>query len=202
MKSPVHLRGRRPARLAMCGGLVLGAGVVAAACGTTASGTAGGSSHAASPAAAGASSATSTSSGVTVGARAVAGFGTVLVNGQGRTLYLLTSEKGGKVTCTDASGCTKIWPDTELPRGVTAAKAGSGVNASLLGTVTTADGARYVTYNHWPLYTYAGDSAAGQAHGEGIVSFGGTWYLLNTAGNPVTRHGSSASTPASGGYGY
>ena len=38
---------------------------------------------------------------MTVKAAMVPGVGTVLVNGDGRTLYLLTSEKGGKLTCTD-----------------------------------------------------------------------------------------------------
>ncbi len=133
----------------------------------------------------------------------VPGVGTVLVNGQGRTLYLLNSEKGGKITCTDANGCTKIWPDTELPKGMTAAKAGSGVQASLLGTVKGDNGALYVTYNGWPLYTFSGDSGSGAAHGQGITSFGGTWYALTSSGNAAT--GQAASSPSSGGgggYGY
>jgi predicted lipoprotein with Yx(FWY)xxD motif len=112
---------------------------------------------------------------------------------------MLTSEKGGKITCTDASGCTKVWPDTELPKGVTAAKAGSGIRASLLGTVKDDAGSLYVTYNHWPLYTFSGDSGPGQAKGEGITNFGGTWYVLNMAGAPVTSR--LASSPSAGGGG-
>lgn len=197
MKSTAFLR-RRPVRLTMSCGLVLGAGVVAAACGTTSPGTSTGASAHSAVASAG----TGAQAGVTISARNVPGFGTVLVNGKGRTLYLLSSEKSGKVTCTDATGCTRIWPATELRKGVAAAKAGNGVDAALLGTVDS-DGARYVTYNHHPLYTYVGDTAAGQASGEGIVSFGGPWYVLNTAGNAVTHRASSAaSSPASGGYGY
>jgi hypothetical protein len=59
---------------------------------------------------------------------------------------VLTSEQGGKTTCTKASGCTKFWPETLLASGVTAAKVGSGVQASMLGTVTDASGthARFV----------------------------------------------------------
>jgi predicted lipoprotein with Yx(FWY)xxD motif len=121
-----------------------------------------------------------------ISAAKVAGFGTVLVNGQGRTLYLLTSEKGGKLTCTDDNGCTNVWPDTELPKGVTAAKAGAGIQASLLGTVKSSSGSLYVTYGGYPLYTYSGDTASGQANGEGITSFGGTWYVVNVSGSPVT----------------
>jgi predicted lipoprotein with Yx(FWY)xxD motif len=144
-----------------------------------------------------------------VSAKNVPGVGTVLVNGKGQTLYLLTSEKGGKITCTASNGCLQVWPETNLPSGATAAKAGPGVQSSLLGTVKDADGKAEVTYNGWPLYTFSGDSgAAGVAHGQGLTSFGGTWYVLNAAGNPVT--GQAGSSPASsptkssgsGGYGY
>jgi predicted lipoprotein with Yx(FWY)xxD motif len=147
---------------------------------------------------------------VTVSTKNVSGVGTVLVNGKGQTLYLLTSEKGGKITCTASNGCTQVWPETTLPSGTTAAKAGPGVQSSLLGTVKGASGAMEVTYNGWPLYTFAGDSgAAGVAHGQAQTSFGGTWYVLNTAGNPVTAKATSAnsnsssnSSSGSGRYGY
>jgi predicted lipoprotein with Yx(FWY)xxD motif len=136
----------------------------------------------------------------------------VLVNGAGRVLYMLTSEKGGKITCTTSSGCIKFWPEINLPSGTTAAKAGAGVQQSLLGTVKGAAGTE-VTYNGWPLYTFVGDTAAGTAKGQGQVSFGGTWYVLNSAGNPVTAKVSSvsgssssssgsSSSGSSGGYGY
>src|SRR5262249_9003232 len=139
--------------------------------------------------------------GVTVSAANVTGVGTILVNGQGRTLYMLTSEKGGKITCTDDNGCTKVWPDTELPKGMTAATAGPGIQAPLLGTVKNPAGDLYVTYHGWPLSTYTGDSGPGQAHGEAITAFGGTWYVLNTAGNPITTNHSQPSS-GSGGNGY
>src|SRR5439155_9746983 len=95
---------------------------------------------------------------VTLSATDVAGLGTVLVNGDGRTMYLLNSEQGGKITCTDANGCTKVWPDTELPRGMTAGIAGNGVQAALLGTARGPSGAMYLTYGGWPLYTFSGDA--------------------------------------------
>jgi predicted lipoprotein with Yx(FWY)xxD motif len=183
-------------------GLISAATVVVAACGSsgsTASGSA--SSGASSSAAGGASSASSPSaasnagatSSLTISAKSVGGLGTVLVNQKGQTLYMLTSEKGSKITCTASSGCLHAWPETDLPSGATAAKAGSGVQSSLLGTVKGATGQMEVTYNGWPLYTFIGDSAAGQAKGQGLNNFGGTWYVLNTAGNPVTaKAGSSA----------
>ena len=127
--------------------------------------------------------------------------GTVLVNGQGQTLYMLTSEKGGKITCTQANGCTQAWPETLLANGATTAKAGSGVQSSLLGTVKDASGNLEVTYNHWPLYTFSGDPGPGVAKGQGLTSFGGTWYVLNGSGNPVTSS-QSGNASAGGGSGY
>ena len=191
---------RSVARRALYGGLVLGAAGTVAACGSSSpSGTAGSGSS-------GTPAGTATPAAVTISAKSVPGVGTVLVNGQGRTLYMLTSEKGGKITCTDDNGCTKVWPDTELPKGMTAATAGSGIQASLLGTVKDASGSLYVTYDHWPLYTFSGDAGTGVAHGQGITSFGGTWYVLNTSGTPVTsgqsQPGSSPSASGGGGYGY
>lgn len=196
---------RAPVRRVLYGGLILGSAATAAACGSSPPGT-----SASSPKASAGSPGAASSSALTISAKNVPGVGTVLVNGQGRTLYLLTSEKGGKITCTDANGCTKIWPDTELGKGMMAAKAGSGIEPSLLGTVKGEDGSLYITYNHWPLYTYAGDSAPGQAHGQGITSFGGTWYAVSTSGTPVAGMSHSGSSPAagggygsgSGGYGY
>ena len=164
-----------------------------AACGSSSpSGTAASSSS-------GAAAGTSPSAAVTISAKSVPGLGTVLVNGQGQTLYMLTSEKGGKITCTDDNGCTKVWPDTELPKGVTAATAGSGIQASLLGTVKDASGSLYVTYHNWPLYTFSGDSGPGTVKGQGITNFGGTWYVLSTSGNPVTSsHPQSGTSPSAG----
>lgn len=199
-------------------GVIFGAAVTVAACGSSAATSPSGSS---SPAAAGGASSAAASSGsasnagatssVTVSAKSVSGLGTVLVNQKGQTLYMLTSEKGGKITCTASNGCLHAWPEINLPSGAKAATAGSGVQSSLLGTVKGGAGKTEVTYNGWPLYTYFGDSAAGQANGQGISNFGGTWYVLNTAGNPVTSKAGSGgsgggSSPSSGsgggGYGY
>jgi predicted lipoprotein with Yx(FWY)xxD motif len=173
-----------------------------AACG---SGTSyGGSSAASSSSSSSQTSASGASKAdYTISAAAVPGVGTVLVNGSGMTLYVLSSEKGGRITCTDDNGCTKVWPDSELPSGVTQAIAGSGIDASKLGTVKDAAGGLYITYAGWPLYTFSGDSGPRQAHGQGITSFGGTWATLTVSGSPVTAAaGSGSTTSSSSGYGY
>ena len=181
-------------------GVIFGAAVTVAACGASATTSSSGSSPSAAASTGSASNAgAATSSAVTVSAKSVPGLGTVLVNQKGQTLYLLTSEKGGKITCTASNGCTQAWPEINLPSGGTAAEAGAGVQTSLLGTVKGASGKPEVTYNGWPLYTFSGDSgAAGVAHGEGLTSFGGTWYVLNASGNPVTKASSSPAGSGSG----
>ena len=163
--------------------LVMSAGLVLVACGNKASSSASGS-----PAPFSATGST------TVEAKSVSGVGTVLVAGNGRTLYLLTADSPGKSTCT-ASACTGVWPPLLLPAGASSPKAGTGATASLLGTATGSGGATQVTYKGWPLYMYSGDSGAGQANGEGISSFGGTWYAVSPSGQPVKTGGS----PAGGG---
>lgn len=157
----------------------LGSGLLVAACGGGGGSTSSGGANAA----------------FTVSAATVSGLGTALVNGNGQTFYILSSEQGGKITCTDDNGCTKVWPDTELPSGTTSPVAGSGVQSSLLSTEKSADGHLYVTYGGWPLYTYTGDSGPMQSHGQGINSFGGTWTAIDASGNPITS--GAKSTPSS-----
>lgn len=124
----------------------------------------------------------------------VGGLGKVLVNSAGRTLYLFTRDDHVKVTCTASSGCTGIWPLDKA--GKARPTAGPGVKASLLGTRSSSQGA-VVTYGGWPLYTYAGDTKAGQDKGEGISSFGGHWYAVDASGHAVEK-----ATGRSGGGGW
>ncbi|HET6793136.1 MAG TPA: hypothetical protein VFH45_01765 [Acidimicrobiales bacterium] len=208
-----HLsRQRRRPRIAIGGTIaVAGFGLVLSACGSSGSSGAVSSGSSQTPAKSASSSSGSGSSGssasnadVTFKTADVPGLGTVLVNGDGRTIYILTSEAGGKVTCTDANGCTKYWPDTELPSGMTQPVAGPGVDASKLGTTKGASGDLYSTYGGYPLYTFAGDSGPGQKNGQGIKSFGGVWEAMTPSGMPIAAAGAATSTtaPSSGGYGY
>jgi len=171
------------------GALGVAAALALAACSkSTTTGTASSPSASASQTA-------SADAAITVTTASLPGVGTVLVNGNGQTLYLLSSEQGGKITCTDDNGCTKVWPDTELPSGTTAGIAGTGIQASLLSTVKSADGKLYLTYNTFPLYTFSGDTKTGTAAGQGITSFGGTWSAITPAGVAATT-GSAPASPA------
>lgn len=136
------------------------------------------------------------------GTAKVAGLGTVVVDGRGRTVYILTTGGHANVPCTDTSGCTKVWPDLPLPSGTSAAKAGMGIKPSLLQAKKLSDGNTYPTYNRWLIYEYTGDSSAGQANGEGINSFGGTWYALSPSGQPIKSKSGGSGGSGVGGGGY
>lgn len=184
------------------------AAVGLAACGSSSSGgSAAVSSGGSSAPSTGGSSSSSPATSFT--AANVAGLGKVVVDARGRTVYILTAPGKKNVPCTDSSGCTAVWPDLPLPSGTSAATAGSGLKASLLGTKKLSDGETYPTYNGYLLYEYASDSAPGQARGQGIKSFGGTWWVLSPAGTPITSSGSSSSgssgsssSGSGGGYSY
>ena len=132
----------------------------------------------------------------TVHARDTGSLGTILVDARGHTLYLFEADTAGMSTCNGA--CASAWP----PLTVTGAPvAGSGVKADLLGTTQRAAGSAEVTYNSHPLYTFAGDSKAGDTHGQGLDNFGAKWFAMNPAGGTVTTSPSS-SGGGGGGYGY
>jgi predicted lipoprotein with Yx(FWY)xxD motif len=116
--------------------------------------------------------------------------GTILVNAQGRTLYMFEKDKGSKSAC--AGRCATFWPPlvtTGKP------KAGSGVKAPLLGTTRRTDGRLQVTYNKHPLYRFVQDTKAGQTKGEEANAFGGEWYAVSPKGAKVEKPSSG------GGYG-
>jgi len=115
----------------------------------------------------------------------VKGLGTVLVDGQGFTLYLFVPDKqSGTSTC--YGRCAQGWPPLLLPTGVTTPVAGPGVQASLLGTTRRTDGTTEVTYNKWPLYTWVTDSEPGEATGQDLNNLGGLWYVLSPDGKAIT----------------
>ena len=139
--------------------------------------------------------AASATSGGTVDT-ATTSLGKVIVSSAGRTLYLLTADSATSSSC--SASCVSVWPPLTVSGAPTA---GPGVESSKLGTITRADGTKQVTYAGHPLYTFAGDSTAGDVRGEAIHSFGGTWEALTPAGTPVTPPSSTTTTTAaSSGY--
>jgi len=107
---------------------------------------------------------------VTVSTATVPGVGTVLVDPSGHTLYTLTDANGTAVACTGT--CARVWPPLTVAAGAKV-KGSKGVK----GLGSTSD-THQVTAGGLPLYRFAGDTAAKQAHGQGISSFGGTWHVV------------------------
>jgi predicted lipoprotein with Yx(FWY)xxD motif len=118
-------------------------------------------------------------------------FGTILVSG--RTVYTL---KPSRVACT--AQCLTFWPPVLLPKGVTKAKAGSGVNATRLGTVKGKGGFRQVTYSGKRLYYFVQDTAPGQVNGN-LTDEWGKWSVVATAKATHPSSGGTATTSAGSG---
>jgi predicted lipoprotein with Yx(FWY)xxD motif len=121
------------------------------------------------------------------------GLGKILVDSQGRTLYLFQKDVGTTSMCSGA--CASNWPPL---RANGKATVGSGVNASLLGTTSRSDGSAQVTYNGHPLYLFAGDEKPGDTEGQGVDAFGAKWYVVSPAGNLISGTGANSG----GGIGY
>ena len=121
------------------------------------------------------------------------GLGKILVDSQGRTLYLWEKDSGTKSAC--SGGCAAAWPPLRASGKPTA---GGGAKASLLGTTPRSDGKPQVTYDGHPLYRYQGDSKPGDTTGQGSTGFGAPWYVLTPTGKDIT----TASTSSGGSNGY
>ncbi len=184
---PVGARRRRATKPVIVGLALAGGGLLAAACGASAS------THRAAPAPVPAPKpAVAVAAPTMVSTAPVGALGSVLVDSAGHTLYLFSADHQKTPTCATPS-CVTHWPPL-MAAGSAGAVAGPGVNASLLATVPAAGGGRQVTYNHFPLYTFAGDTAAGQANGQGVTAFGGTWSALTSAGQPAVTPTPAAPT--------
>jgi predicted lipoprotein with Yx(FWY)xxD motif len=196
MSAPVDGRNHRFGGWFLAGSVAAISAIGLAACGDNSS-----KSGSSSPAAATSASA---APGTSFSVADAPGLGKVVVDGRGHTVYVLTSGTQKNVPCDDASGCTKAWPDLALPSGTANASAGSGLDGSLLGTMKLASGETYPTYGGWLMYEFAGDKNNAEAHGQGISSFGGTWYALSASGTPITTAATTPTTAkkSGGGYGY
>jgi len=155
------------------------AALMIAACGSSASSSST-TSGAAAPASGGNTLKTTTIGGATV-----------LTNAKGFTVYWFGPDTATTSNCTGS--CATFWPPVKG-----SATAGPGVTGKL-ATITRSDGTTQATYNGHPLYTYKGDSAPGQAKGNGLNLSGGVWHEVTASGAAAPAPSQSTS---SGGYGY
>jgi predicted lipoprotein with Yx(FWY)xxD motif len=161
------------------------AALAVAACG-------GGGAATASPPPAPSKTATTPTQTATVGV-ANSRLGRILVDSTGRTLYLFKGDSDTSSACSGA--CAIAWPP--LRTGATPAVAG-GASTALVGTIPRSDGARQVTYNGHPLYTFVKDHKPGEVNGQGVTAFGAAWFAVSPAGNQISSrpkgHGSGSSS--------
>jgi predicted lipoprotein with Yx(FWY)xxD motif len=173
IKSLTRLEALRRPRLMLALPAAAAAVAVLAACGSS-----GGSSGSSSPVAASSSTLKT----------AKIGGATVLTNGKGFTLYSFAPDTSTKSNCNGA--CAKYWPPVKGPATA------SGVKGTF-ATIKRSNGSTQATFDGHPLYTYVGDTAPGQAKGNGLNLSGGVWHEVTTSGSAPSGGSSSGS---GGGY--
>ena len=104
-------------------------------------------------------------------------FGPILVDAEGKTLYMFKPDTAGESTCYD--DCEANWPPLVVTGDVTV---GEGLDAATFTTVARTDGSTQVKAGAWPLYYFANDAAAGDVNGQGQ---GDVWYVVSPAGEPI-----------------
>src|SRR4029077_1058348 len=95
--------------------------------------------------------------------------GWVLALSNGQVVYAYDKDpRGGPPACTGS--CAQVWPPVTGKPLASPADTGLGT----LGTVVTANGAKQITYNGSPLYTFKGAKALA-TKGNGV---GGVWHVV------------------------
>jgi predicted lipoprotein with Yx(FWY)xxD motif len=103
-------------------------------------------------------------------------FGTMLFDRRKQAIYIFQRDARNRTRC--YGECAEAWPPVHTkgrPR------AGKGVRASLLGTITRRDGRRQVTYAGQPLYYYAHERP-GQVLCHNVDLNGGLWWVVGPDG--------------------
>lgn len=131
----------------------------------------------------------------TVSAKNLGSAGNVLVNSSGQALYVNDQEKGGMVLC--KGGCVSIWKPLTVH---SAPKPGS--LGGKIGVLARGNGAKQVTFNGRPLYTFVEDQP-GKVTGDGAHdAFDGqqfSWHVVHANGSTTS---SGSSQPSNGFLGY
>jgi predicted lipoprotein with Yx(FWY)xxD motif len=103
--------------------------------------------------------------------------GQILVDGEGRTLYMFKPDTAGESTCYDE--CESNWPPLTVTGDITV---GEGLDAALFTTVDRTDGSKQVKAGAWPLYFFKNDAAPGDTNGQ---DQGDVWYVVSPTGEPI-----------------
>ena len=101
----------------------------------------------------------------------------IVVDAEGRTLYVFLADTGSDSTCYD--DCEGSWPPLTVEGEPIA---GDGIDASMLGTTEREDGSVQVTLDGHPLYHFAADETPGDMNGQGV---GDVWYVVSPEGEAI-----------------
>ncbi|MGW3635716.1 SCO0930 family lipoprotein [Streptomyces sp. NPDC005122] len=105
--------------------------------------------------------------------------GEIVVDKNGMTVYRFMKDQAWPVSKSACVGaCLEKWPVVAPVK----ADDTKGVQKKGLMGFTRPDGAKQMTVNCWPIYTFSGDTKAGDTNGQGV---GGTWYAVAPDGKPV-----------------
>jgi predicted lipoprotein with Yx(FWY)xxD motif len=113
-----------------------------------------------------------------IAVRSAPGYGKLLVDGSGRTLYLFTADGRGGSACNGA--CAQAWPPLY---GSDTSRLGRGIVAARVTVVRRRDGRRQLAYYGHPLYYYVGDRQPGQINCQDAEEYGGHWWLVKPDGS-------------------
>jgi predicted lipoprotein with Yx(FWY)xxD motif len=125
-----------------------------------------------------------------------AALGTILVTPSGATVYRFDADSASPPTSHCTGSCSSVWPP--VPAGAGSPQA-QGFAQSELGSITRPDGTKQLTVSGWPVYTYTGDTAAGQTNGQHLNVNGGTWWAVTTSGARASASPGAPSASATGG---
>ena len=106
--------------------------------------------------------------------------GTVVVDGDGRTMYRFDKDKNDPAVSNCYGDCAVQWP----PVLVDDAPELRGVDQRLVGSVKRKDGSEQLTLKGWPLYRYAKDKKEGDWKGHGV---NGVWWAITSTGGKAKK---------------
>ena len=102
--------------------------------------------------------------------------GKVVENEDGFVLYRFDGDSNNPAKSNCNGDCAKIWEPALTNDGKPTLK---GISASVVSTVTRADGTKQLTIKGWPVYHYIGDKEPGQWKGQNVS---GKWFVIEPTG--------------------
>jgi predicted lipoprotein with Yx(FWY)xxD motif len=124
-------------------------------------------------------------------ATATTPLGTVVVDGKGRTVYEFDKDTVGAATTACTGQCASVWPEVTTSSSTPVV---TGVTGTV-GTAAGTGGAQQVTLDGHRLYTFSGDSKAGQVNGQAFMNI---WWVFSPAGQLIKTAAAASSSSAGG----